>query len=367
MACRHPTSHGGEFAALLKGLGVPTLAGEGHEEERSIAGGKEKWRLFEKSANTLGMLREQAGASTGRVTRYRGRDIGAAELSFLKELLAANPGSTRCKQSQLVCEAWNWRQANGSLAEFACRDLLLRLHEWGLIQLEAPKKARRVRKSHPLLPFGLMPVAWVPVEEPEDGLWSLEVRPLTKEERLGWRVHMGRYHYLGSAPIIGEHLLYAAFLAGELVALTAWAAAVYNSEPRERYIGWDKEAKGRGLHLVTNNVRFLVLPWVRVKHLASKVLALNLRRLSVDWQAAWGHPVYLAETFVDRTRFRGTCYRASNWKCLGETRGFTKRGRHYHEHGGVKAIFVYPLHRRATRRLCEAGASRSAGVIRGAT
>lgn len=163
--------------------------------------------------------------------------------------------------------------------------------------------------------------------------------------------YMERYHYLGDRTIVGEHLLYAAFLDNELVALTAWASAAFRAPLREAHIGWDEATKRRRLHFVANNVRFLIPPWIRVRHLASKVLAANLRRLSADWQSVWRHPLFLAETFVDTTRFRGTCYRAANWTYLGETAGRSKRGNEYLFGGTRKALFVYPLRRHATRYL----------------
>jgi len=164
---------------------------------------------------------------------------------------------------------------------------------------------------------------------------------------------MDRYHYLGDRPVVGEHVLYAALLGGELVALLGWASAAFRAPLREAYVGWDEATKRRRLHLVANNIRFLILPWVRVRHLASKILATNLRRLSPDWQRVWKHPILLAETFVDSTRFRGTCYRAANWLYLGETAGRSKHGNNYAHGGTKKALFVYPLRRHATRCLRE--------------
>ena len=176
---------------------------------------------------------------------------------------------------------------------------------------------------------------------------------------MGWRSFMERYHYLGYRTFVGEQLLYAAFLksaGNEMVALIGWASAAFRAPLREQYIGWDEKTKRERLHLVVNNVRFLVPRWVRVHNLASKVLACNLRRLSSDWQRAWGHPVYLAETFVDTSRFRGTCYRASNWLYLGQTAGRSKRGNAYLKGSTPKALYVYPLHRHA-RRLLRQGPS----------
>jgi hypothetical protein len=173
------------------------------------------------------------------------------------------------------------------------------------------------------------------LEPQRDAVWqpsagaTLCVRPISADERLGWRAHMERYHYLGDAAVVGESLRYVALLDGQLVALLAWGSASLHNGPRDRYLGWDAAAKSSNLHRVVNNVRFLILPWIRQRHLASRVLGANLRRLSRDWQASYGHPVVLAETFVDCSRFRGTCYRASNWLCVGQTQGWSKSGYAY--------------------------------------
>jgi hypothetical protein len=201
------------------------------------------------------------------------------------------------------------------------------------------------------LPPELVALSWLELRDQDVDLRELCVRPLAAEERLGWRLYMERYHYLGWRPIVGEHLLYVATLGGEMVALLGWASAAFRAPLREAYIGWDETTKRQRLHFVANNIRFLIPPWVRVRHLASKVLAMNLRRLSTDWQQVWNHPLYLAETFVDTTRYRGTCYRAANWVYLGETAGRSKRGNNYTRGGTRKSLFVYPLCRHATRWL----------------
>jgi len=180
----------------------------------------------------------------------------------------------------------------------------------------------------------------------------LTVRPIAAEEWTGFRLHLNRYHYLGFIKPSGESLCYAALLGGELVALLAWGSAVPHNAPRDRYIGWDSDSRVRMLPWVVNNQRFLVLPWVRIPHLASKVLSTNLRRLSRDWQEKYAHPVLLAETFVDLARFRGTCYRASNWLHVGQTRGFTRLRGSFVANHRPKAVFVFPLHRRARQLLC---------------
>jgi hypothetical protein len=177
------------------------------------------------------------------------------------------------------------------------------------------------------------------------------VRPVTRAERPLWKACLAHYHYLGYAPGAGEQLGYVAYLQGQLVGCLAWGAAAYRNGPRDRYLGWDLLTKRARLPLVVQNTRFLLLPWVHVPHLASKVLAATCRRLRADWQARYGHDLLLAETFVDPTRFRGTCYRAANWVCLGPTQGAGKHGNRYHRHGLPKLVFAYPLHRHARDRL----------------
>jgi uncharacterized protein DUF4338 len=283
--------------------------------------------------------------------RYRNREIRESDLAQIRSVIAG--GCRRRNLAVALCQAWQWRQPNGRPAEYACRDLLLRLDERGLIQLPQREQGPRQRKEYPLLPADLMPLAWLPVNAESAQLKLLEVRPTRPEERSGVRLYLERYHYLGYKAPIGEHLFHAAFLEGELVALLAWAAAAAHAPARERYVGWDEETRRKRLHLVTNNVRYLVMPWVRVPHLASKVLALSLRRLRPDWIATHGHPVWLAETFVDTSRFRGTCYRAANWKYLGHTAGRAKRGNQFLVGASSpKALYVYELHRRARALLC---------------
>ena len=175
----------------------------------------------------------------------------------------------------------------------------------------------------------------------------LEIRLVREEEVQEWRGLMRQHHYLGDARMVGEMLRYVAFVDGKLVALLAWAAAALRNGPRDAVIGWKEAQKAKQLHSVVNNVRFLVLPWVRQPHLASKILGANLRRLRQDWQARHGHEVVLAETFVDAERFKGTCYRAGNWMEVGKTKGFSRTGGSYRPNGRPKTVFLYRLRKDA--------------------
>lgn len=282
--------------------------------------------------------------------RYRNRDITRSNIERIRYLIQTHFGRGRTQISQILCEEWDWRQPSGRLKEYACRDLLLRLEEWGHIKLpprkrrpDGPVQARRVDQLSLSLDTSSVQ---------EGDLHSLIVRPISRQERHQWRGLVDRFHYLGDQVIIGEHLLYHAFLEGRLVACLAWGSPARNSRHRETYIGWDVSTKRQRLSYVVNNLRFLILPWVKVKNLASRILSLNANRLSEDWQKAYGHPVYLAETFVDTSRFQGTCYKAANWIYLGDTKGLSKRGNVYYEHGNKKALFVYSLHRHSKDLLC---------------
>jgi hypothetical protein len=179
--------------------------------------------------------------------------------------------------------------------------------------------------------------------EKSPDLRLVQVRPIHADEAARWVECVQQHHYLGYRGIAGKAVRYVATLEGQWVALLAWGSAAFRCRARDQYIGWDEQTREKRLHLVVNNVRFLMLPGVEVKNLASKVLSLNLKRLAGDYQRIHGYPVVLAETFVDIARFRGTCYRAANWQCVGQSLGYAKHGNSWRYHGQPKAVFVYPL------------------------
>jgi hypothetical protein len=277
--------------------------------------------------------------------RYRARTIGPAELALIRATVAAHAADGRTRSSQVLCEAWDWQQPNGVLKAYACRDLLLRLEERGYVTL--PPRLRA--PGGPCQQDRLAPPPGPPRTTADLG--TCVVRPVTRAERPRWKACLAHYHYLGYQPGAGEQLGYVALLGDQLVGCLAWGAAAYRNRPWEACLGWDGATKRARLPLVAQNTRFLLLPWVRVPHLASKILAANYRRLSADWQARYGHALLLAETFVDPTRFRGTCYRAANWLALGGTQGAGKHGNQYQRHGVPKLLFVYPLARQARAQL----------------
>jgi len=290
----------------------------------------------------------QPGREAGRFisVRFRGDCVSEAQIQAIRALIRRHRAATRSQIATLVCQAFEWRRPNGELNVRSCRDLLVRLEDSGQIQLPASKRRRTTHKMRSLESH-----SWDP-EPPRVGpsevvLRGVVVRPISRREIPRWREAMRRFHYLGDGEIVGECMRYVAESDSQWLALLGWGAAALKSRHREAFIGWPEKLKLERLSFVANNVRFLMLPWVEVPHLASFVLAANLRRLSDDWQRVYGHRILLAETFVDLKRFRATCYRASNWKYLGDTRGMRREGKGYAEHGQPKGIFVYPLEPRA--------------------
>jgi hypothetical protein len=182
-------------------------------------------------------------------------------------------------------------------------------------------------------------------------LQALRIQPIGRMEEQKWNQLMDEHHYLGFRQLVGESIKYAAQINGEWVALLGWGTAAFQCGVRDEWIGWTKEQQWRRLIYVANNMRFLILPSIQIPNLASKVLAMNLKRLSDDWKLIHGHPIVIAETFVDHSRFAGTCYRAANWQELGQTRGFGRNAGKYYFHGVPKTAYVYPLHKRAQQLL----------------
>ena len=275
--------------------------------------------------------------------RYRGRAIGAEDVTFIRKLIAQHPRLSRRKLSVKLCEAWQWRQANGAPRDMVCRGLLLMLHRAGAIELP---KVRQV-SPNPLArrePPPAMHVDQTPITDPFQHIVPIEIEPVrrTADEPL-FNSLMEHHHYLGYEQPVGEHLKYLAWSDGRPIACLAWSSAPRHLGSRDRYIGWSAAARRANIRLIAYNTRFLILPWVRVPHLASHLLARVAARLKRDWEQLYSHPVYFAETFIDPGRFRGTCYRAANWKLLGVTTGRGKDDHTNRPNRPIKEVFGYPL------------------------
>ena len=283
--------------------------------------------------------------------RYCGRLFSEQEMQLIRALIAEDPPRHRFALSRVVCERLDWRRANGQLKDMSCRVAMLRMHRDGLIRLPAPRRPhyngtlhrRRTPQAEPELPI----VARV------DALPALQVRPLADQrEAQLWREYVDRYHYLRYTPLPGAQLRYLVTSQCRVLAVVGFGASAWKAAPRDRFIGWSVAQREARLHLVVNNARFLILPWVQVRNLASTVLARSSRRLPDDWQARYGYRPLLLETFVQSDRFTGTSYRAANWTHVGHTQGRGKLDVHRTHALPTKDIWLYPLRRDFRRRLC---------------
>jgi len=236
------------------------------------------------------------------IFRYRGRELTNNDISFIRETIKKHYNKGRTPISRILCETWGWMQSNGKAKEYAARDMLLRLEEKGLIKL--PPRIRPnnnlKKKSFDQIPlFNKNPLTGSAGDYP-----GLNIQCIDTQNSYLWDYLIHHYHYLGLPTLVGEHLRYLAFIGDQVVACLAWASAAWKIKARDQFIGWDDINKRKNLHLIANNTRFLILPWVRIKYLASRILSLSLRRLNADWEKTYEHPLYLAETFVDISRFR---------------------------------------------------------------
>jgi hypothetical protein len=284
--------------------------------------------------------------------RYRGRALSSADVVFIRRLIVEHPRASRRALSTKLCEAWNWVQSNGALRDMVARGLLLLLHRQGHIELPArkfvpPNNVARHRK-----PARVPLLTWDPMSGSLSQIRPLSIRQVrrTVDETL-FDSLVETHHYLGYARPVGEHLKYLVVAHDVPVACLAWSSAPRHIGCRDRFIGWTPETRRLNVHLLAYNTRFLMLPWVRVPHLASHLLGQVARRISLDWTQLYGHGIWFLETFVDPGRFRGTCYRAANWTPLGMTTGRGKDDHTNKPNRPIKQVWGYPLVTDFRRRL----------------
>ena len=274
---------------------------------------------------------------------FRGRDVTQDHLQQIRDRIANDPELSRRKLSIDLCHKWKWLQPNKQPCDAKCRTLLLAMHREGLIQLPEPRwksqrPPRRVRPVQPPL-LNTEPIECLLAEL--GTLQMRQVRRTTEEPLVQWMLEA--YHYLGYNRPVGEHLKYLVTANERPMACFLWSSAPRHLAPRDRYIGWTPTARRAGVHMVAYQSRFLILPWVHVPHLASHLLGRMNRRLCSDWQAIYAHPIHFVETFVDPTRYRGTCYRASNWTYLGQTKGRGKDDQTHRPNRSLKDVYGYAL------------------------
>ena len=286
------------------------------------------------------------------ILTYRKRVITQDDLCFIRKVIDDYQSEGRSAISRILCEAWDWRQANGFLKDGVCRGLLLHLERNQLLTLppriiDNNNNAQRRKKTQATFDFRPTPLNAVLAD-----LAPIELRQVrrTPEEKL-FNTLVQQYHYLGYTSLVGEHLKYLVYAGDRLLACFAFSSAPYAIDCRDNFIGWSQEARDRNRHLLAYNSRFLILPWVRVPHLASHLLGRIAKTVSGDWQTLYHHPIYWLETFVDTEKFAGTCYRAANWTFLGLTSGRGTKNKSQKQLTSIKAMYGYPLIRNSLDRL----------------
>lgn len=272
----------------------------------------------------------------------RGRQVTSPDLDLIRSLVDQYREEGRTFISRELCRIWNWKQPNGALKDMACRELLRRLDQKGLIHLPAKKievNRRRKRLPPPLVSTQIHPLTgnlkeFLPLE--------LKMVRGSPEEALHNSL-LSRYHYLGYGQVVGPHLKYLASIQERPIACLSWGAAAWKVSCRDQFVGWSSSTRSKNLFLIVNNTRFLILPWIRIPGLASHLLSRNIKVLASDWYRWYQYSPILLETFVDQERFSGTSYRAANWLSVGRTQGRGKNDRDHQRALPVKEVFLYPL------------------------
>jgi hypothetical protein len=280
--------------------------------------------------------------------RYCGREFSEAELCWLRELMLQHPQMSRQELSRRLCERIGWRKPDGQYKEMSCRVALLRMDRDGRLRLPAPRKVYTPPRSR---------VIRTPQGEPQApirkkaGELDLTLAPVDRQGSALWNELIDRYHYLGYRRLPGAQLRYFVTSPEGRLALLGFSAAAWATAPRDRYIGWDGMLRKKNLRFVVNNCRFLILPWVSSRYLASRILSLAAKQFPEDWQKRYRYRPVLLETFVERDRFSGTCYKAAGWTCVGQTQGRGKLDVTHARAVSVKTVWVYPLAQDFRKRL----------------
>jgi len=287
-----------------------------------------------------------------RDLKIQGRVITESDIEYIKNLMVENPNWNRTNISQEICKIWNWKKENGQLKDMACRSMLLKLERLNYIKLPKPKHSGANRYNNKVV----QPVLHQkePINEKLKNLFPIEIQSIEKGYELKiFKYFISAYHYLGWSGTVGENLKYIIYDSHQRpLGCMMFGASAWKVKPRDEYIGWDIPTRESNLSLIANNNRFLILPWVSVKYLASHILGKICHRINQDWINKYNHPIHLLETFVDKDRFKGTCYKASNWKYLGDSQGRGKLDSKNEYNLPVKSIWVYPVDNFFREKLC---------------
>ncbi len=277
------------------------------------------------------------------MNRYCGRDFTPKELERIRSLIKHNPKFNRTRLSVEVCQMFQWFKPDGKVKDMSCRVAMLRMNKDGLIRLPPSTRTKKPVKK----------IEFTPATDPQnpvvcsvDQLPQLHLQMVTKTTSALWNEYIERYHYLGHTTLPGAQLRYFITTGEQVVALTGFGAAAWQTAPRDQFIGWNHDQRKTNLNLITNNARFLILPWIRSKNLASKILSLMARHLPDDWETRYNIRPVLLESFVQKDRFAGACYKAANWINIGETKGRGKLGEAGKISVPIKDIWVLPLNKK---------------------
>ena len=283
----------------------------------------------------------------------QGRSLKSSDIEMIKSLIKNNPSWHRTKLSKEICELWDWKRPSGGLKDMSCRTMLLKLEDRKLLKLPAHRKANsnhsRKKKIEPVLHCKS------PIELSIEELYPIQIKDArdSKYYEDFFDFMLFEYHYLSFKTTVGESMKYLAYDKYERpLGCVLFGSAAWKVKARDGYIGWTAEMRERNLNYLTNNTRFLILPWVKVPNLASCILGMVLKRLNKDWMKRYGHEISLVETFVEQNRFRGTCYQAANWQKIGETAGRSRQDRYSKMKVPIKDIYIYPLFKNYKELLC---------------
>jgi len=284
----------------------------------------------------------------------QGRLIQQSDLCWLRNVVQEHPYWSRHKITRHICNQWGWRTHSGQLKTFAARSMIDKLEQRGLLNLPPIRVSFR-RSPRPPFPKGFTAPELKQIEESLKYLTPLSIHipsPNSYEDNcVGY--YLSRHHYLGFNRTVGENIKYLVRdCLGQDIACLLFGSAAWKTAPRDSFIGWDRETREENINFVTNNTRFLILPQVRVPHLASHILGCIMRRIQQDWRNKYAHPIHMVETFVERDLFKGTCYKAANWLCVGQTKGRSRQDRHTKLSVPIKDILLYPLTKNFRQALC---------------
>ncbi len=274
----------------------------------------------------------------------QGRSLSLQDIDFLSHLIKENPSWSRRQLSIKLCHLWNWRNANGQIKDMAARAMMLKLDKLGHIKLPP-------RRQHPSNRMRANRTDWVahqtiPIECKLKEIQPLRLVVTRKQPHYEplFACLLSQYHYLGYRGIVGKNMKYLVFDRHQRpLACVLFGSAAWSVQCRDSFIGWDAKTRKQNINFTTNNMRFLILPWVRVANLASHILALTCQRLNADWINHYGHQLYLLETFVDKNRFTAACYKAANWIHVGQTKGRSRNDRYARLQVPIKDVYLLPL------------------------